>query len=513
MKSVYYIILMLLLPICASGQAKWELGGQLGFVGYQGDLNPNVYMDFNSIKPGYGIFLRRNLNTNFALRANYIGGQAAGDDKNFDDLRKSRGFNFKSNINELSVLFEYDILGRHRYKGGVFKKIFSPYIFVGVGIALVDGSTDYNPGTTWNPTGIATDKAATKPTTLPVAPFGLGIKLDLSEQWALGLEYGLRPLFNDYLDGVSQSGNAKNDDWYSVLSLNLAYRFGQKDTDNDGVPDKKDACPLIPGLVQFNGCPDTDGDGITDSADACPTVAGKTELHGCPDTDNDGIADKDDACPDIAGLVQFSGCPDTDEDGVMDKNDKCPTVKGPAKFNGCPDTDGDGIIDKEDKCPTEKGTEATGGCPDTDGDGIIDKDDKCPTIAGTLANIGCPELKIEDKAVIDLAVKSIQFENKSDQLKESSIPILDQLAIMLLNYPNYNVNISGHTDDKGKDSDNMLLSEKRAQKCVEYLINKGVNTKRLTAKGYGETKAIANNKTAEGRQMNRRVEFELVKVN
>lgn len=513
MKLINYFFLLFFLPVCLSGQAKWELGGQIGIIGYQGDLNPNIYMDLNSIKPAYGIFLRRNLNTNFALRASYIGGQAAGNDKNFNEERKSRGFNFTSNINELSILFEYDILGHKRYKDGIFKKLFSPYIFVGAGVTFTDGTTNYNPGTTWDPTGIAEDKAAKKPGTLPTIPFGLGVKYDLSEQWVLGVEYGFRPLFNDYFDGVSKSGNSSNDDWYSVLSINLTYRFGQKDTDKDGIPDKMDACPLVAGLAKYNGCPDTDGDGIVDASDACPTVPGKTELQGCPDMDNDGIADKDDACPDLAGVVQFNGCPDTDGDGIMDKEDKCPTIKGIAKFDGCPDTDGDGIMDKEDKCPTEKGPITTGGCPDTDGDGIIDKDDKCPTIAGTVANNGCPELKSEDKEAIDLAVKSIQFENNSDQLKEVSIPILNQVADILLKYPNYNVNISGHTDDKGKDNDNMILSEKRAQKCVEYLTGKGIAAKRLTAKGFGETSPIATNKTAEGRQLNRRVEFVLVKVN
>ncbi len=504
---------MLFLPFCLLGQAKWELGAQLGFMGYQGDLNLNSFLDFNNIKPAYGIFLRRNFDANFSIRANYIGGQASGNDNNFDEQRKSRGFSFTSNVNELGILMEYDILGHKRYKDGIFKKIFSPYIFAGAGISFVDGKTDYNEGTTWNPTGIASDKAAKKPGTLPTVPFGIGVKLDLSPQLVLGAEYGFRPLFNDLFDGVSQSGDPTNDDWYTVFNFNLAYRFGQKDTDKDGIPDKKDACPSVAGLAQFNGCPDTDGDGIVDADDACPTVAGKTELHGCPDRDNDGVADKDDACPDLAGLAQFNGCPDTDGDGIMDKEDECPTIKGLAKFHGCPDTDGDGIMDKDDKCPTEKGPVATGGCPDTDGDGIIDKEDKCPTIAGTLANKGCPELKKEDKEAIDVAVKSIQFENNSDQLKEASIPILNQVADILLKYPNYNVNISGHTDDKGKDNDNMILSVKRAKKCVEYLTGKGVEVKRLAATGFGETKPIATNKTADGRQMNRRVEFELVKVN
>ena len=56
--------------------------------------------------------------------------------------------------------------------------------------------------------------------------------------------------------------------------------------------DKKDACPGVPGLKAFNGCPDTDGDGIQDSEDNCPELAGTAEYSGCPDTDGDGVSMK-----------------------------------------------------------------------------------------------------------------------------------------------------------------------------------------------------------------------------
>ena len=87
---------------------------------------------------------------------------------------------------------------------------------------------------------------------------------------------------------------------------------------------------------------------------------------GGKDTDGDGIYDREDACPEVFGLKQFKGCPDTDGDGVTDKADKCPNIKGPKENAGCPwpDTDGDSVLDKDDKCPTEKGTVANNGCPE-----------------------------------------------------------------------------------------------------------------------------------------------------
>lgn len=518
MKYFLSICLIFGLYGISSGQAKWELGGQLGVMGYQGDMNPNQYMDFGTLKPGYGIFLKRNVSKVIGIKLNYQGGQAAADDTKWDADRKARGYKSKTAINELSLLLDWDILGKKRYtEDGMFHKRISPYLFAGVGAAFVgDPGTNYFDPNYPNRPFQAQEKldaAAKKPTTDFTVPFGIGVRIDLSRQWVLGAEYGLRPVFNDYLDGVSLSGDKSNDDWYSFLGINLAYRFGEKDTDKDGIVDKKDACPLVAGLPQFNGCPDTDGDGIPDMSDACPTVPGPVALNGCPDRDNDGIADKDDACPDVAGIAQFKGCPDTDGDGIMDSEDACPTVKGLAKFKGCPDTDGDGIPDKDDKCPTVAGPASNNGCPelDTDKDGVLDKDDKCPTIAGPASNNGCPEMKAEVVAQINLAVKNIQFETNSDNLTALSIPIINNVADILSKYPNYGVNITGHTDSDGAASSNLTLSDKRAKKCLTYLVSKGIEANRLTAQGYGETKPIASNKTKAGKQANRRVEFDLVK--
>src|SRR5690606_7015181 len=93
----------------------------------------------------------------------------------------------------------------------------------------------------------------------------------------------------------------------------FTFRFGGKDTDGDGVLDKYDECPDLPGLKELNGCPDTDGDGVIDPLDECPFEAGSPELKGCPDSDGDGIADHQDACPEVPGLAQFNGCPRSEE--------------------------------------------------------------------------------------------------------------------------------------------------------------------------------------------------------
>jgi outer membrane protein OmpA-like peptidoglycan-associated protein len=287
-----------------------------------------------------------------------------------------------------------------------------------------------------------------------------------------------------------------------------------QDKDLDGVADEDDSCPDVAGLVTMNGCPDSDGDKVADAKDLCPTEAGTAALKGCPDKDKDGVADKDDKCPTEAGLISNGGCPliDADGDGVADKDDACPTAAGLASLNGCPDRDADGVADKDDACPDEAGLPTLNGCADGDGDGIPNVRDKCPTEAGIAENNGCPkmiEVKKEDKEVVSLATKMIQFETSKAILLKSSSETLDQIANVLKAHPDYNLTISGHTDNVGDAKRNQRLSEDRAKSCRDALVSRGIDAKRLNYAGYGKTKPVADNRTKEGRDRNRRVEFDL----
>ena len=266
----------------------------------------------------------------------------------------------------------------------------------------------------------------------------------------------------------------------------ITFKFGGKDTDGDGIYDKDDACPDVPGLKEFQGCPDTDGDGIPDKDDACPDVAGPKEFQGCPDTDGDGIPDKDDACPEVAGPKQFNGCPDTDGDGVPDNVDKCPTVKGPKENGGCP-------------------------WPDRDGDGVADKDDKCPDVKGTVANNGWPEVSDETIKKLNAYAKTILFNSGKASFQKQTFPVLQSITAILKEYPNSRFSIEGHTDSDGKDAFNQKLSEDRAKAVKDYLIENGIDSDRLSSIGYGESKPIDTNKTAKGKANNRRVEVKLIK--
>lgn len=106
-----------------------------------------------------------------------------------------------------------------------------------------------------------------------------------------------------------------------------------------------------------------------------------------------------------------------------------------------------------------------------------------------------------------VALKNIQFELKSFQLQPVSITELDKLVQLMTDNPAIAVQISGHTDNIGKDADNIVLSTNRAKAVAGYLISKGIDAKRLTWKGYGASKPVADNTTEEGRAKNRRTEF------
>lgn len=307
-----------------------------------------------------------------------------------------------------------------------------------------------------------------------------------------------------------------------------------RDTDGDGVADYLDKCPNTPKeaytMLDTEGCPiDTDGDGVADYLDECsdtPAEAyGMVDNKGCPiDTDGDGVPDYLDECPNTPaaanGHIDSKGCEiDSDGDGVADWKDECPNTPQEAystiNVNGCPaDTDGDGVPDYLDECPGTP-TEARGkvngkGCElDTDGDGVADWQDECPTVAGTTANKGCPEIKREVTTLLKKAMQGIQFENGKSAIKSSSSTILDQIAQTFINNPSFIIEVQGHTDNVGNEQANIELSDKRANAVRDYLINKGVDPNRLTAKGYGPANPIADNATKEGRAKNRRVEFDI----
>lgn len=220
------------------------------------------------------------------------------------------------------------------------------------------------------------------------------------------------------------------------------------------------------------------------------------------DTDGDGVPNDLDKCLDTpAGVkVDLDGCPlDTDGDGVYDYLDQCPdTPKGvKVDSNGCPlDSDLDGVPDYLDQCPdTKKGVKVdANGCPPPP-----------PMAEARVApKAAAMEKQIVEKGRVTL---NVQFDTDKAIVKPEYEDDIEKLADVMAGHPELKIAIEGHTDNVGALKYNMNLSQKRADAVKNVLVKKyGIDPARLTAKGFGETKPIADNKTKAGKQQNRRVE-------
>lgn len=187
---------------------------------------------------------------------------------------------------------------------------------------------------------------------------------------------------------------------------------------------------------------------------------------------------------------------DSDGDGIGDVFDKCPNTPAHVVVsgNGCPlDIDQDGVEDYLDKCPTQKGTKENNGCP------VVER---------VAMPIKAPvQLSAEEQKILQDVFENLEFTTGKWVIKASSFPSLNKLATLLITKPAYSLKISGHTDDVGSEKSNQTLSVNRANAVKTYLVKRGVSKNKIEARGYGESQPIAENTTEEGRQRNRRVEF------
>ncbi len=211
---------------------------------------------------------------------------------------------------------------------------------------------------------------------------------------------------------------------------------------------------------------------------------------------------------------------DTDNDGVIDQFDKEPnTPEGVMVYaNGVSiDSDGDTVPDYKDDCRFKKGLVSNKGCPlagDKDKDGVPDNEDKCIDVRGLEKYQGCPDeetLKITEIVTVLSYSKNIYFDTDSKEIKSANYyTMLDEVAAIMLKNKDVSFSVSGYTDDRGSESYNLKLSERRANEARVYLIARGVESDRISAEGFGKVNPKYDNKTEQGRQLNRRVEIKSV---
>lgn len=180
------------------------------------------------------------------------------------------------------------------------------------------------------------------------------------------------------------------------------------------------------------------------------------------------------------------------------------------------DFDKDGIIDAVDDCPYIKGSKATNGCPDSDNDGVIDMQDDCPMESGTAATKGCPDKTKAQPVNSQQLIKkfdNILFESGKTRLRTDDIfDIIERAIDIMYADKDATVILSGHTDSEGDAFQNMMLSQARADMVKTYMVKQGIDESRIKTVTYGETMPLEDNTTVEGKQLNRRVEINILKI-
>lgn len=380
----------------------------------------------------------------------------------------------------------------------------NPYLFAGVG--AVHYRMEEVPGNT--------DPNVKKSGWSAFAPGGAGVQIRIDDHTSFEVSGGLNYAFSDRLNTITQNSQinaSKNDAYWSFLAgLTVVSESGSADPDHDGLTNRQEK-----ELGTDKNNPDSDGDGLNDGDEF---TTHKTDPLKA-DSDGDGLKDGEE-------ITTFRTDPnkaDSDGDGLSDGDEALKYRTDPLKA----DTDADGLNDGDEV--TRYRTDPMKA--DSDGDGLNDGEEvstyrtdplKADTDGGTIndgqevANRTNPldasddvpkkkEIKVEvGKAIV---LEGIVFRTGSAAIEPSSEEILEQAFNTLDQNKDITVEIRGYTDNVGSRAANLRLSQRRADAVKAWLVKKGIAAARITTKGYGPDNPIADNKTAEGRQKNRRIEF------
>lgn len=291
------------------------------------------------------------------------------------------------------------------------------------------------------------------------------------------------------------------------------------DRDGDGYADDVDSCPDDPedfdSFEDDDGCPDkdNDNDGILDAAEF---VDGQW-VNNDKKVENGREIDCRNEPEDVDQFEDEDGCPepDNDRDTILDGADTCPN--DPEDFDqfedvdGCPDKDNDkdGVLDAAELTRNPDGTYEWKNLDGMQENGVWKDCRNLPEdMDGDKDEDGCPDVLLIDDCQIKLSDKVFFKFNKWD-VDPKSYVVLDEVYDTLMAAPSIKVWVDGHTDSKGSHRYNKKLSQKRVESVAKYLRDKGIAAERLEPRGFGEEQPIADNKTADGRAENRRVEFNL----
>lgn len=181
------------------------------------------------------------------------------------------------------------------------------------------------------------------------------------------------------------------------------------------------------------------------------------------------------------------------------------------------DSDGDTVTDDIDQClntPAGVAVDGKGCALDGDRDGVADYGDQCPnTVPGATVDVnGCAvEAKAVAKEMTDVSIElQVNFDYNKSIVKPQYMSEIKAVADFMSEHPNADVELAGHTDSRASDAYNQALSERRASAVAEVLVQEfNVESNRVSSRGYGEARPVADNDSGEGRAANRRVVADL----
>lgn len=226
---------------CLNGEAqsglfpRYEVSLHLGTFIYQGDLTPNDYGAFNTMKPGFALSATRNLNNLYAIRFQFLRGSLKGDESKYEnpDWRQQRNFKFRTPVTELSVQGVRNILRLKSNDAGIIN--FSPYFFAGISFSFLNIERDWSQfnyahfaGETAVINGLDEDINHKIPKAVFSVPIGIGVRYGITEKLSFSLEGTYRIIGNDYLDGFSHAANPEMADHYHTAMIGLIYSFGKR---------------------------------------------------------------------------------------------------------------------------------------------------------------------------------------------------------------------------------------------------------------------------------------------
>ncbi len=345
-----------------------------------------------------------------------------------------------------------------------------------------------------------------------IFPIGGGFEIGISDAFIIDISGGYTFTLSDDLNGYNNKevdrNDRANDGYYNVgIGFTFVNGYGASDKDGDGLTKREE---LEIGTDPNN--PDSDGDGLKDGEEVRVYITDPLN----PDSDADALKDG----PEVNTHGTDPSKADTDADLLSDGNEVNSFKTDPLDN----DTDDDLVDDGKEvnKYKTDPLS------ADTDGEGLNDGEEinkyrtdplNVDTDGGTVDDFteverGTNPLDPEDDVIkidVPIVLEGITFATGKSAITPESAVVLQGALKTLTTYPDIIVEISGHTDNVGSSSSNLVLSQKRADSARFWLIKQGVEPDRIISKGYGEDFPRVPNDSRENKRMNRRIEFKRIR--